>query len=290
MNRLRNEPLVHFLVLGAAIFAAYGFMAKRGSAEPGKIVITQGEIENLTTGFTRTWQRPPTASELAGLVRDRVREEVYCREAMALGLDKDDTVVRRRLRQKMEFISEDIAARTEPTEADLKAYLPAHADKFRTGPRFTFRQVYLSPEKHRANLAGDAAQLLAQLNQAGEQVDAVALGDVSLLEHNFTSVPSAEVARQFGETFAAKLAELPPGPWQGPVESAYGWHLVKISERTEGRLPALAEVREAVRREWDNNRRLEANEKFYQELLKRYEVTIEQPKPAEEGKMVAATK
>jgi hypothetical protein len=289
MKKLLREPLLHFLLLGAAIFAAYSFLSNRSSAEPGKIVVTQGQIENLAGGFARTWQRPPTDSELAGLVRDRVREEVYYREAMALGLDKDDTVIRRRLRQKMEFVSDDIAAQAEPTDAELNAYLQAHADKFPIEQRFTFRQVYLNPDKHRANLAGDTARLLAQLKQSGDKVDVSALGDTFLLEHDFTALPVSEVAKQFGEQFAAKLGGLQPGQWQGPVESGYGVHLVKVSERSEGHLPRLADVREVVRREWDNARRQEANEKFFQELLKRYVVTIEQPKLASDQTRLTKT-
>jgi len=282
MKKLLREPLLHFLLLGAAIFAAYSLVSKRSSTEPGKIVITQSQVENLAFGFAKTWQRPPTDQELAGLVRDRVREEVYYREAMALGLDKDDTVIRRRLRQKMEFVSDDLAAQAEPTDAELNAYLKAHAGKFPVEQRFTFRHVYLNPEKHRANLARDTAQLLAELKKSGDKADISALGDVFLLEHDFTALPASEVAKQFGEPFAAKLGGLQPGQWEGPVESGYGVHLVKVSERSEGRLPALADVRVAVRREWDNDRRKEANEKFFQELLKRYAVTIEQPKLAQD--------
>jgi hypothetical protein len=288
MKRFLKEPLLHFLLLGAAIFVAYSFVSKRSSGEPGKIVITQGQIEHLATGFAKTWQRPPTVEELAGLVRDRVREEVYCREALALGLDKDDTIIRRRLRQKMEFVSDDIAAQTEPSDEELSAYLKAHPDSFRVERQFTFSQVYLNPEKHGENLARDAVQMLAQLNHDGGKIDISALGDSFLLEHRFEAAPASEVAKQFGEKFTAKLGELPPGQWQGPIESGYGAHLVFVSERTEGRLPALADVREAVSREWANARRLEGNEKFYQELLKRYRVTIERPKAAEEEKRIAA--
>ena len=287
MKRLLGEPLLHFLLLGTAIFATYNWLPNRSSNEPERIVITQGQIEHLATGFAKTWQRPPTAEELAGLVRDRVREEVYYREARALGLDKDDTVIRRRLRQKMEFVSDDIAAQAEPTDDELNAYLQAHPNTFRVEPRLTFRQVYFNPDKRGENLERDAAQLLVQLNQAGRKADAAALGDSFLLEHHFAAVPASEVAKQFGEEFASKLHGLTPGQWQGPVESGYGVHLVLISERTEGRLPLLAEVRDAVRREWGNARRLEANERFYQELQKRYTVTIEGLEPAAEPKKLA---
>jgi PPIC-type PPIASE domain len=285
MKRLLKEPLLHFLLLGAGLFLAYSLMPKSlGNSEPGKIVVTEGQIEHLATGFAKTWQRAPTTQELDGLVRDWVRDEVYSREAIALGLDRDDAVIRRRLRQKMEFVSDDIVAQTEPSDSDLTAYLQAHPDSFRVEQRFTFRQIYLNPEKHGENLARDAAQLLAQLNQADSKGDASALGDSVLLERQFAAVPASEVAKQFGESFAAHLGGLPTGQWQGPVESGYGVHLVFVSERAEGRLPALAEVRDTVRREWANARRLEANEQFYQAMLKHYVVTIERPQGSDQKK------
>ena len=290
MKTLLKEPLLHFLLLGAALFVAYGLMSKPGSSSaPGKIVVTVGQVEHLAAGFAKTWQRPPTDPELKGLIDDWVREEIATREAMALGLDKDDSVVRRRLRQKLEFVSDDIAAQTEPTDADLKSYLQAHPESFRVEPRFTFNQVYFDPAKHGGNLARDTAQVLAQLKLAGLGADSSALGDSLLLEHTFQSTPTSEVAKQFGEKFAAALGELSPGDWQGPVESGYGVHLVLVSERKEGRLPELADVRDIVRREWANAQRLETNEKFYQELLERYTVTIEGLEPVG-AKTLAATK
>jgi hypothetical protein len=280
MHKLLREPLVHFLVLGAALFGIHGFISRRGPSETGQVFIPQSQIENLAAGFTKTWHRPPSEDELDGLIRDRVREEVLCREAMALGLDRDDTVIRRRLRQKMEFISEDIAAQAEPTDADLQAYLQAHPDKFRRESRYTFQQVYLNPQKHGGSLAGDAARLLARLQQAGSGADTTELGEPSLLEPRFADTTHGEVAKQFGDPFAAKLAQLTPGQWHGPIESGVGVHIVFVNERTEGRLPGLAEARDAIRREWENTRRIEANNQFYQELLKRYTVTVEAPKPA----------
>jgi PPIC-type PPIASE domain len=277
MKKFLREPLLHFLLLGAAIFAGYELVNRNGAPAPGRIVISQGQIASIATGFTRTWQRPPTEPEMAGLIRDQVREEVYYREAMSLGLDKDDTVIRRRLRQKMEFVSDDIAAQVQPTDAELNAFLQSHPDQFRVEQQFTFRQLYLNPEKHGTNLASDAAQLLTKLNQPGGDAGFATMGDPFMLDSRFTALPAGEISKQFGGEFAAKLGEVLLGKWQGPVESGFGVHLVCISERTEGRLPALAEVRDAVRRDWDNAKRQETNEKFYQELLKHYTVTIEQP-------------
>lgn len=278
MKRMLKEPLLHFLLLGAGLFVAYGIMQTPGNAGSKEIVITQGQIEHLVAGFTRTWQRPPTSDELAGLVRDRVREEVYYREAVAMGLDKDDTVIRRRLRQKMEFVSADVADQAEPGDAELDAYLQAHPDKFRTEPRFSFSQVYLNPEKHGDHLAADTAQLLSQLNQNSsdnDRTDINMIGDALMLEYQFTTMRRSEVANLFGESFAEKLGELTPGQWQGPVKSGYGVHLVRVNERTDGGMPALADVRDTVIREWANAQRQQANEKFYQALLQGYTVTIE---------------
>lgn len=280
MKRILQEPLVHFLVLGALLFAGYGALNRNAAPPPGRIVISQGQLASMLETFTRTRQRAPTREEFNGLIKDRVREEVYCREAMALGLDKDDTVIRRRLRQKMKFISDDMAAQIQPTDAELEAYLAAHRDSFRVEPQFTFRQLYLDPAKHGENLALDAAQLIAKLNQFGGETNVAGLGDPFMLDNAFTSAPASEVARQFGQEFAVKLGGLQPGHWQGPIESGFGMHLVCVSERTEGRRPALAEVRDAVRREWDDVQRRKANEEFYQALLNHYTVTVEEPAAA----------
>lgn len=289
LKRILKEPLLHFLILGAGLFVVYAMLQKPGGDGSNEIVVTGGEIEHLAAGFAKTWQRPPTPQEMAGLVKNRVREEVYYREAMALGLDKDDTVIRRRLRQKMEFIADDVAAQAEPTDTELTTYMQAHPDSFLVEPRFTFRQVYLNPEKHGENLARDSKQLLANLNTLGDSADADKLGDPLMLESTFTALPGSEITKQFGAAFAAELSQLSPGQWQGPIQSGYGVHLVLVNERTEAYLPELAEVREVVRREWDNDRRVQANEKFYQQLLQRYTVTVEGLESAEQKTKLAVS-
>jgi hypothetical protein len=292
LKRILREPLLHFLLLGAAIFAAYGLATRGNSDDPGTIVISERQVAAMAENFAATWRRPPTREDLEGLIRDRVQEEVYYREALALGLDKDDTIVRRRLRQKLEFLTDDIAATAEPTEEELSAFLAAHPDTFRVQRQFSFSHVYLNPEQHGENLARESAKLLARLRLAGDGADISAAGDPFLLEHQFVSLPASEAAKQFGEPFAARLGELLPGQWQGPVESGYGVHLVLVSDRTDGRVPALSEVRDAVRTEWANARRVEANQNYYRGLLDRYVVTIERserPASAEE-KQIAETK
>ena len=273
--KILREPLLHFILLGAAIFAVYGFVTRHRTDKPGEIVVTQGTLENIITGFTRTWQRPPTEEELRGQVREYIREEAAYREALAMGLDRDDTIVRRRLRQKLEFLSDDLATRVEPTDADLQSFLQTHPGLFQSEPRFTFRHVYLNPQQHGANRAADEARLLAELQRGGANADLSSLGDPFLLAPSFQNVSLAEVKQVFGDQFASALAALPTSHWQGPVASGYGAHFVFLSQRTEGSLPALPEIRDQVRREWFNTRRSEATEKFYQALLKRYTVKIE---------------
>lgn len=289
MKQILKEPLLHFLLLGALVFAASSLVSSRPGGDAGRIVITQGQLASMWDSFTNTRQREPTAEEWQGLIRQRVREEVFYREALALGLDKDDLIIRRRLQQKMQFISDDVAARPQPTEVELTVYLQAHPDSFRVDPRFTFRQVFLDPDKEGKSLAHDSAQLLARLNEKGDQADISTLGDAVMLNHQYDALPASEIARLFGDKFAKTLDGLPLGQWQGPIESAYGVHLVFVSQKLPGRVPALAEVRDAVHREWDDANRLQANEKFYQDLLKHYTVTVESPEP-QSAKQVAARK
>ena len=182
MKRILKEPLLHFLVLAAMLFVVYSLVSKGSSGEGGKIVITQGQLASMWESFTQTRQREPTGDEWEGLIRERVREEVYYREALALGMDKDDLIIRRRLQQKMEFVSDDVAAQAQPTDDELKAYLQAHPDSFRVDQRFTFRQVFLNPEKHGKSLPRDTAQLLAQLNLEGSKTNTSTLGDSIMLE------------------------------------------------------------------------------------------------------------
>jgi PPIC-type PPIASE domain len=275
--KIIREPLFHFLILGAAIFAIHGVVTRHKTDKPGEIVVTQAAIDNLVTGFTRTWQRPPTEDELQGLLRDYIREEAAYREALALQLDRDDMIVRRRLRQKLEFVSDTLATRTEPSEAELQSFLQAHRGTFQTEPRFSFRQVYFNPQLHGENLHRGVARVLEHLRRAGLGARDPDPGDPFLLEQNFDNVPLSDVKKTFGEPFASAIGALPVDSWQGPIDSGYGVHLVYVTKQIDSHLPALAEVREQVRREYLDAIRREATDKFYQALLSRYRVRIEQP-------------
>jgi len=275
MKRLLREPLLHFLLIGAALFVLYGLLNRGQSGAPREIVISEARVEALAGNFATVWMRPPTAVELKGLIDDYVAEEVYYREAVAMGLDQDDTVIRRRLRQKMEFISEDVAAATEPTEAQLQAYLEQHADKFALPATLTFQQVYLSPERRREAVRADAEKLLAELQAGRGPADPTEAGDATLLPATMEAASPQVIVNTFGEEFARQIDEAAVGQWSGPIESGFGLHLVKVSERVAGSAPSLAEIRPIVLREWQSEQRRALNESFLDTLRSKYEVRVE---------------
>jgi parvulin-like peptidyl-prolyl isomerase len=275
MKRLLREPLLHFLVIGAGLFLLYGLLNRGQSDAPREIVISEARVEALAENFATVWMRPPTAVELKGLIDDYVAEEVYYREAVAMGLDQDDTVIRRRLRQKMEFISEDVAAATEPTDAQLQAYLEQHADKFALPATLTFQQVYLSAERRGEAVRADAEKLLAELQAGRGPADPAEAGDATLLPATMEAASPQVIANTFGEEFARQIDEAPVGQWSGPIESGFGLHLVKVDERVAGSAPTLVEIRPIVLREWQSEQRRAQNKSFLDTLRSKYEVRVE---------------
>ena len=266
---------MHFLALGALVFLLFHLTTDRGETQDGKIVVTRGKVEQLVTGFSRTWQRLPTQEELDGLVEDSIREEVLYREALAMRLDKDDTIVRRRMRQKLEFLTEDTAAAAPSTDADLQGWLDKHPDKFRVEPTLAFSQVYLNATHAGDNASAAASKVLAQLDRSGESVAAAELGDTTMLPHQFPLSRVDEIASVFGDEFARRVAQLEGGRWIGPIQSGYGWHIVYVSERTEGRPKPLSEVRDAVQRDWLAARRKEIIDATYSKMREKYAVIVE---------------
>jgi hypothetical protein len=281
-SRLRvllREPLVHFLLIGAALFVFFSWTGGSGGLDSNRIVIGPGQVEHLAVGFGRTWRRPPTPGELKGLVDDYVREEIATREARGMGLDRGDTVIRRRLRQKLEFLVEDAAEAVPPTDAELQKWLDAHPDTYRQEPQVAFRHVFLSPDRRGEDVEREAEALLRRLRSAGPDADIGHLGDSIMLPSEFELAPLPVASRMFGNEFAGRLTEIEPGQWTGPVPSGYGLHLVYVRERIEGRAPELANVRDAVARDLLTSRRREQLETMYERLLERYEVVIDMPDP-----------
>jgi hypothetical protein len=274
LRALLKEPLVHFLVLGLIIFVVYHALNRSNEQEPDKIVVTQARMEQLAGLFAKTWQRPPTATELKGLIDDYVKEEILYREALALGLDNDDTVIRRRLRQKMEFLSDTVIGALNPTDEELETYLESNMSKFELDSQIAFEQVFLNPERRGDQIEEDAASILEALN-SNASADAANLGDATLLPLELDLTSATRIGQTFGPQFAKAVDQLTPGAWGGPIKSTFGTHLVRVNKREPGRVPALNEVRAAVKREWATEQRKKLEDKRFAELLKRYDVSIE---------------
>jgi hypothetical protein len=268
---LRREPMAQCVLIGAALFGLHA--AVIGGQPKGEIQVSAEQVAALSTLHRRTWQRPPTAAELNGLVDDWIREEVAVREARALGLDQVDPIIRRRLRQKLEFLAEERADQRQPTDADLRRWLRSHPERYRREPSFTFQQVALDPASPKGTPAQRAATLLALLNSATPPKDVGGLGDpLLLLDTSYTSVSAGEVRRVFGADFAAALPTLKTGVWVGPVPSGYGAHLVRIQAVTPGAALPLEEVREAVERDWRVEERRGERDRAYREWMGRYRI------------------
>jgi hypothetical protein len=262
LRQLLREPLVHFLLLGGALFAIFGGRALDAGGDNPQIVVRKADINRLAAGFFQTWHRPPDAGELQAKIDDYIREEVLYRTALALGLDKDDMIIRRRLRQKMEFTFEDTVP--PPQEAELRSYFAALADKFRTQPLISFRQVFVSAGRG-DTAQSDARQILAHLVSAtpGAEND----GDSLLLGEGFSQTPLDRIAALFGDDFAHTLAQVSSGHWVGPLRSSYGWHLIFVTETKAAELPPFDQMRPAVEREWFAEHRAAALTAQYQALL-----------------------
>jgi len=288
-RNLLREPLLHFLVIGAAMFLFF-HASGGGSAGPGstRIVVTPGQIAHLEAGFTRTWSRAPSEDEVKTLLDEWVREEIAVREAMGAGLDRDDTVVRRRLRQKLEFLVEDAAEAQPPTDDVLKAWLDQHAEQFRAEPRIALRQVLLKHEKRGASVEADAAALLERLKAAGGGARIDDAGDATMLPGELQLTPLRDVERVFGGAFVKQLETIEPGQWAGPVRSGYGLHLVFIRERIEGSMPGFDALRPVALREVLAERRRQQIAEMYDQLLKKYTVVVERA-PAAKGAPEART-
>lgn len=275
---------MHFLLIGAALFLVFGLT--KGPAEnlENRIVITRGDIQSLKANFARTWKRPPVEMELANLIEDQVRDEISYREAVAMGLDQNDRVIRKRLRMKMELLAEDMVGLTPPSDEDLKNYLVEHRDSFRRDAQISFTHVYLNSNKRGTAVEDDALKLMAALTAAGPDAAFDTYGDPIILPREFTLDYARDIERVFGKSFIRDLFQFEPGAWAGPVKSSYGLHLVYVRERIAARDPELSEVRQAVERERTAERRKEVKEEIYKKLRERYTITIENQKPAEGDK------
>jgi peptidyl-prolyl cis-trans isomerase C len=280
VNHLLREPLLHFLALGSVLFVVYGYMQRgRGGVESSRqIILSLDEVAQMQTYFVSQWHRQPAPAEFQAMVEDRVRQEVLYREALAMGLDKDDTIVKRRMAQKMEFLAEDVAAAHEPSTAELEAWYVKNRDKFALPGRYTFRHLYFSPDKRAKNAQNDAAKALAKITRQPEDSKlAVSLADRFMFQDYYADRTPEAIAKEFGPQFAAALEKLKPDSWQGPVESGYGWHLVFVDTVIPGRIPAFEEMEVDVKTAWLAEQKQQARQKAYAEMRAKYTVLLPAP-------------
>jgi peptidyl-prolyl cis-trans isomerase C len=280
MKRLFREPLVHFLLIGAALFAVDHYVQPvRGAAPSSKqIQLSLDELAQLALIFQSQWRREPTPEEFNRLVENRVQEEILYREALAMGLDKDDTIVKRRMAQKLQFLAEDVAAAREPKTAELKSWFEKNKSMFAQPSRASFRHLYFSPDHRGQRARADAAKALVKL--AGQPQDAklaASLADPFMFQDYYRDRAPDYLSKEFGPKFAQAVAKLPPGSWQGPVESGLGWHLVFVDTVIPGRVPDFEEIEPDVKTAWLGEQKAQAWQKAYAEMRAKYTVLLPAP-------------
>jgi peptidyl-prolyl cis-trans isomerase C len=284
-GRWLHEPLVHFLLAGILLFAAASLIERSGTKSAGatRIEVSAPEIQRLRDVWMRQWGRAPDSKEMQNLIDEYVHEEVLYREAIASGLDKDDTIVRRRLVEKMEFLSQEFAAKS-PSQEELASYFQANREKFRVPAEVAFSHLYFSTSKRGPNAASDANAALAAFSAARISSSKFAgLGDPFMLQNEYPLQTEQQIKELFGSKFAAKLFQLEPGKWAGPLRSGYGYHLVFIQQKLPSRIPELAEVGNQVLTQFKNERMQAASDVFYAQLRKRYRVEIDKTALAAAG-------
>lgn len=277
-RRLLREPLVHFLLAGGVLLglsALFGQSFGVGG-NSNRIEVTGDRIRQLRETWTRQRGAPPSRRELDSLIEDFVREEVLYREAIASGLDQGDTIVRRRLAQKVEFLAQSVASTVEPSDAELQAFFDADPERYRLPAQVGFAHVYFSGSNRGAGVEAAARGALARLaSGAVAAAEAAQLGDRFMLQYEYPPQSRDQIRDLFGPRFAGRLFELPLGEWSGPVPSSYGMHVVRIRQRVPSRLPALGEVRNRVRLDLNEQRLRSAADTYYEGLRRRFEIVVD---------------
>lgn len=276
MNFLR-EPLAQFLFIGAAIYGAYWLAGTpEEAADDFSVVVDEAQIDNFVAGWQVRMGRLPTQQELQGLIDQYIKEEILYREAKAIGLGENDPVTRRRLAQKLEFLTKDIARLREPTDAELQAYFQENLESYRMPDLYTFTQIYFDPDTRGDTTLEDAQTVLTQLSSQGEPVrESPELGDRFMLQSYFAEASPLEIRRQLGSGFAESVMTLESGVWSGPLLSGYGVHLVYLFDRQVAPEPEFVEARDQVIEDWQVAQQAQFNDEYFAGLLSRYDVVVE---------------
>lgn len=270
---LLREPLVHFILAALVVFIAWNIMASGRADEARTIRVSSADLERLASIYTAEAGSLPSGEDMVAMVNDYVRDEALAREAKRLGLDEGDTIVTRRLAQKMTFMVADLAREESPDETVLREWYETHADRFTEPQKVTFRHVFFSEDVRGASATGDAETVLAELNAGKDWREA---GDPFMLQRAYGDLPLREVVRLFGGEFAQSVAATSASDlWTGPIRSALGVHLVQVSANTPPRLEPFGDMKEAVLADWQDQTRREANETAIQDIIARYKIEVE---------------
>jgi hypothetical protein len=290
LGRWLREPLLHVLLIGATLFVVYYALNPSAGQrqDSNRIVISADDLTQIQLAWMAQWHRPPRPEEMLNLLDGKIREEVLFREAMALGLDKDDTIVKRRLAQKMEFVMEDASALRQPADDELRRWFAHNAQRFATPSLVTFRHLYFSPDLRGARARDDAIEALRKLAGKPEEAPELqGLSDPFMFQDLYAERSPDQVAGIFGTAFAQALLRLEQGKWEGPVESGLGWHLVWVESTMPGRIPGFEEVEARVKSEWSDEQRAEAKRKMFDHMKARYQIVLPEAAPATSGDAVA---
>ncbi|MDE2410512.1 MAG: peptidyl-prolyl cis-trans isomerase [Sphingomonadales bacterium] len=266
-----REPLVHFLLAGAVVYALLAGRAP--DLGERRIVVNEAVVAQLLTRWSENYRRPPTPTELDGMISDYVRDQAYYREALRLGLDKDDEVVMRRMRNKMIALATSEAEAATPSDAQLQAMLDKDPARYSPETLFDFSQIYLGPDSPEGRKAAEAA-----LDEIRRGTDPVSLGKPIPVPATFTKGAASDMAGMFGDPFVTGLRQQPIGAWSGPIVSGFGLHLVKVTARSASAKPQLADVHQALENDWRADALRKAEDANYRRILAGYDVKIELPK------------
>jgi peptidyl-prolyl cis-trans isomerase C len=274
-RRWLREPLLHFLLAGAIVFATYELVnpAANRTDQINQIVLTKDDLRQLAVVWLAQGRRPPTADEMRALVEERVRQEILFREARALGLDKDDEIVKRRMVQKMDFLAADVAALQDPSDAELEAWFAQNSDRFALPPRVSFRHLYFS--SGRPGAQDRAAAILDKISGKPAQAPEVATGaDPFMFQDYYAERTPDQIAKEFGPPFAKALFQLRPDAWQGAIESGYGWHLVFVENLEPRRVPAFTEVESDVKSALLDQKQREIKRTAFEAMRAHYTIVV----------------
>ena len=278
VTRLFTEPLIQFLIIGACIYGAYAFFGTpEEDLRDTRVHVDSARINGFISEWESRWNRPPTRDEIDGLIQSYIKEDVLYRQAVAMGLNEDDPITRRRMAQKLEFLTSDLAMMVQPAEGELEKYFNENSEAYRAPDRMTFSQVFFDPDSRGNKTLEDAEEALLKLQTAGAPTEeSMQVGDGFMLQRDFVSVTGMEAARQMGSGFVEAVVQLEPGAWHGPVLSGYGVHLVYLYSYEKSPPPVFEDVQAAVLENWQQEQREKFNADFLENLKTRYEIVIDE--------------